>query len=284
MAKCVNNIGFKQITPNNSFKRPESQISVPQEEKDSKKETKLLLALSGLAVLGGTIAALKYKKKPPLPDIPKPKTPLTNKDLIKKYNLDEEFYSTRPMTMYRDIVMDIFYPQIRKTTKPYTTRSSCYSKIGDITSKTTKDVNVTVQNGWHYRIPKKQDKAPIVDRISLNVYPEADLIKKLDEIVAKSKGEIEYKTPTGLKGWNDRHDPITIYFRRPVNKADETAIVNIAQPHIRPTKEEVLIGRKITDSIYEVPEPTEKDVLELIERAKKLGNDDLVKVIEDPSG
>lgn len=60
--------------------------------------------------------------------------------------------------------------------------------------------------------------------------------------------------------------------------------MQLAQPHIRTTSNEVLIGRKISNGIYEVPEPTEKDVQALIERAKKLGNDDLVKVIEDPSG
>lgn len=177
MSNAIDNIQIQKISCNNVTKTSTPQTQSQVEEENSNKNSKLLLALTGIAVVGLSIAAIKYHKKPVVQENVISKQKNINNELISKYGLDKEFYETRPMTMYRDIVMDVFYPQIRKTKTPYSTRSACYSEIAKITSAKTAQVNTSIQNGWHYRIPKTQDKAPIVDRISLNAYPEKDLIK-----------------------------------------------------------------------------------------------------------
>ena len=105
----------------------------------------------------------------------------------------------------------------------------------------------------------------------MNVYPENELITKLDDFIARSNGMVEYKTSIGLNKWNNRHDPITIYFHRPINKTDEAEIIKLAKAHIR--SDNNMLGRKISDGIYQVFEPTEKDVLALINRAEKMKAD-----------
>lgn len=286
------------ITKINTVNSPLTVTTAPAEkplQRTQSKENnnkKLLLALSGLAVLGLGTALILKNKKVKAKDLEKlkPKAPETTKlpdnirgKLIKKYKMNESFYAERPYCTYRDLMYDNFYNKIRKAATPYSTRTGCIKNIGNVTGSSNHSITSLPEGGWHYRLPNRQANAPIVDRISLNVYPEADLIRKLDNFVANSKGMVEYKTPMGFSEWNKRHDPITIYFRHPVNKADEAEIIKLASAHIRPTKDEVLIGRKIANGIYQVPEPTEKDVQALIERAEKLGDPDLINVMKDPS-
>jgi len=192
-----------------------------------------------------------------------------------------QFYQDRPGMFYRDSIMEL-YDNIRHCAKPYALRETCSADISKIASKDSDKIKVSDSNGWFYRLPLKSAKEPVVDRISLNVFPEEELISKLDDFVAKSNGMVEYKTPLSTSSWNKRHDPITIYFRKPVDEGIEKEIIELATPFIRKTDNEVLIGRKIADSIYEVPEPNEKDVQELIKRAKALNFDDgLIKCLED---
>jgi hypothetical protein len=188
------------------------------------------------------------------------------------YNADDYSESFYPKVLYSNILNDS-YKTIRLTKVPYATRLTCNPNIEKVTEANVSGVKAVWENGWYYRVPVKRSPEPIVDRISLNVYPEDELIQKLDKFVANSGGTVEYKTSECFSSWNERHDPITIYFRRIVNKADEDAIVKIASKHVRHSEEGTMIGRKLADGIYQVKEPDEKDVLALIDKAKKLGLD-----------
>jgi len=103
-------------------------------------------------------------------------------------------------------------------------------------------------NGWFYReyVGNKPKKARSLNsRLSLNVYMAPQLILYLDEILDADQGEhiLEYKTPASASHWQERHDPITIYF------SDLTPellhqIVNAAKPFLRPEKSSEIVGVK----------------------------------------
>lgn len=67
------------------------------------------------------------------------------------------------------------------------------------------------------------------------------------------------------KGWQTRHDPITMYFRETIPQD---------------VKDDVMLGKKLAKGIYQVCEPTEQQVLNLIARAEKLGDDKLVQCLK----
>lgn len=203
--------------------------------------------------------------------------------LIHKFGLNEEFYKSRPCAMYSYLLDNIYYNQIRRAKIPYELRSNCNPNLSIITSNGTKDITVLQKFGWYFRVPTDRKSTPVIDRISLNVYPEADLIQKLDKFISKSDGQIEYKVPARMEEWNERHDPITVFFRKPINKSDEKELVEIVTPHVRHTTKEVMLGRKISDGIYKILEPTEKDVVEIIKTAQDLELDPkLIECLKSP--
>ncbi|MBD5402222.1 hypothetical protein HDR58_05425, partial [bacterium] len=161
------------------------------------------------------------------------------------------------------------------------------NKLFDITSKGGNGIHVNDDDGicWFYRIATKNLKPgkelpKTVDRISLNVYPEEGLIKALDEFITHTNVNVEYKVPQAFKDWITRHDPITMYFREEIPQSAKDEIIKIVTPYVRTPKEEVMIGTKLANGIYQIPNPSEQDVLNLIKRAERLGDDKLVECLK----
>lgn len=159
--------------------------------------------------------------------------------------------------------------------------------IGDITAKGNDKIvlrPVDAFCSWNYREPKNLIESKIIDRISLNVYPETELITKLDNYISKTGGTVYYKTPCGAaENWCERHDPITIYFKRQATETDFNEIVRLVSPHTRKAKKDVMLGKKLADGIFTLKEPDENEVSSVIARAKKLDLDDkLIKFMEKP--
>jgi hypothetical protein len=244
---------------------------------------------------GGKTGTPPTSPKPP-ENTPKPSQPSpaqkpsndkiidARRQIASKYGYNADNYSNdfSPKLLYSNI-LNKYYKAIRHPKIPYATRSTCNPNIENITKANASGVKALWENGWYYRIPVKRSRAPIVDRISLNVYPEDELIQKLDKFIANSGGTAEYKTSECYSRWNKRHDPITIYFHRNINKADEDEIVKLVSKHVRPSEEGSMLGRKISDGIYQVLEPKEKDVLALIDKAEKLGLDPkLIECLKAP--
>lgn len=87
--------------------------------------------------------------------------------------------------------------------------------------------------------------------VSLNVDVDDNLIKKLNEIVSKDKGQhiVYYKIPTaGSLNWKTMADPITIYLSK-TSPEIERAIASVAKPYVRTSSEIGLLGRKIDDGV-----------------------------------
>lgn len=204
--------------------------------------------------------------------------------IIEKYFPDKSnLYADRPMMLYRDIQHD-FYKQIRCCKVPYPKTQTCADNIANITGTRSKNISVLNENGWHYRMSTTKINAPTIGRISLNVAPEPELIKKLDDIIVKFGGAANYKTPSCNGDWYTRHDPITIYFKRNITKAEAGEIIKAVSPHVRKADDSVMLGEKIADGIFMLPEPNEKHVQKIIDRAKALGFDDnFIRFLQDPS-
>ena len=102
--------------------------------------------------------------------------------------------------------------------------------------------------------------------------------------IKRTRVNVEYKLPIETLDWFKRHDPVTMYFREEIPQDVKDEIIKIVFPYIRKTKSEVMIGKKLAEGIYQVAEPTEKDVLRLIQRAEKLGDDKLIKCLKATGG
>lgn len=133
-------------------------------------------------------------------------------------------------------------------------------------------------NGWFYRVYKDLDlKWNIAERLSLNVYMDQNLIKNLDEIVEKDKGEhiTEYKVPLNLIQCANRHDPVTIYFSR-LNPSLLQEIVDKVKPYLRPEYSSVIIEEKnpynvnLPKGIYYNHEPQPEQVKFLLDKVKNV--------------
>lgn len=121
------------------------------------------------------------------------------------------------------IMFDIVYNELR-TPKDLKSSTVKYPKDSDIESYTRADnklVYVRDENNWHYRIPhdynvRKKQFPDGDDRVSFAGLPVRGLVDALDQFVQHRVAY--YKTPNQLAGWEDRHDPVTIYFKEPVTK------------------------------------------------------------------
>jgi hypothetical protein len=139
------------------------------------------------------------------------------------------------------------------------------------TATSTAEIESRPQNGWHYRLPRARHRlgwrtggTPNA-RVSLNVRPEAALVEALDAFCAAHKAY--YKTPDQLAGWQDRHDPITIYFHEPLTPAFEKELTAIATPYVRADK---LEGRRIAQGIAAQQSPSPADIDALSAKATAL--------------
>lgn len=167
---------------------PENTLKTTPEQK-SNGSALLLGSLAALAVGIGIYIATKGKNGAPKTSSTKPVQQSQNntanafedlrRRIINKFKMDETFWINKPQGMYSRILNVQYYQAVRHPVNPYSTRAACNSKIASITANSNSYVNVVPENGWHFRLPIQRSSAPLVDRISLNVYPEDALKQNL---------------------------------------------------------------------------------------------------------
>ena len=179
---------------------------------------------------------------------------------------DRYLHNISPEEIYQNAVA-LKYQNIRSAKYPINARYN--QNIDRITGTTTNNIIVNNQNCWNYRISKAGTfKDKTIDRISLNVYPEEQLITSLDKYFATGKIKGYYKTPDRLQDWGLRHDPITIYLQEPITQNIIDDIVKISKPHIRST-ENVLIGKTVSPGVAIDKSPSTQDLVNLIQEARQ---------------
>ena len=163
-------------------------------------------------------------------------------------------------------IMDTLYNKLRIAQY----QQEGLSTIAEITRNGTSKTEVIPDLHWHFRIPinAQRSNRHCVERISLNVRPEKELIEQLDKYFSEHINiQGEYKTPSTFRGWSSRHDPITIYFYEPIkDKKVLDDIAQIAKPFVRSTGNEVLVGNKFAPGCAWQLSPTPKQYQELRER------------------
>ena len=132
--------------------------------------------------------------------------------------------------------------------------------------------------GWFYRqyYPRPNVHPATRERLSLNVYMAPGLIKKLDEIVNEDAGKhiSQYKTPSDVRGWSHRHDPITIYFYSLTPDLLQK-IVDATKPYLRPAKSAEVVAIKnpypvrLPNGIYYNKEWSRDEINALFDNIKK---------------
>lgn len=166
-------------------------------------------------------------------------------------------------------VIDAIYHDLRSCSYPFSARNA--ANIDVMTSQAARGMEVRAENGWHYRLPTNRramgwsSGGETVGRVSLNVYAEPELVEKLDEFCVLHKAY--YKTPNQIAVWEERHDPITIYFHEPISADIQAKLRRIVTPHVRGNN---LHGHKIADGICMEASPSIQDINTLIARAEQL--------------
>ncbi len=169
-------------------------------------------------------------------------------------------------TIYANL-LDALYKDLRLG--EYPTCSLVTKNIEDITSKSTQNIKVKNQNGWHYRMPIGRKSAKSVDRISVNALADEKLIQNLDDLFASGKVKGYYKTPDTALNWLERHDSITIYLDEKANANTLNAVKNACEKYIRST-EDVLSGKKFASGMALQKSPDEQDIIAILQEAKNV--------------
>ena len=125
------------------------------------------------------------------------------------------------------------------------------------------------ENNWIFRIPKNKQNWPehSIDRISLNIYPDMELMQKLDKYFSSGKVKGYYKIPEQIGLSRFRHDPLTIYLHEPINQTIIGDIVELSASHVR-SADNVLVGKTVASGVAIDKSPTEATLKALIEEAK----------------
>lgn len=204
-----------------------------------------------------------------------------------KYNFNGD-YNTSPVRNYASAIYDNYLGIRTCPADYYTMKKPCDpNRIFEVSKSGGSNIIVDDNDGmgWFYRFATKnlkvgQERPKVIDRISLNVHPDENLIRELDDFIARTGVNVEYKVPQAFNDWLTRHDPITMYFRESIPQNVKEELIKIVTPYVRTPKSEVMIGTKLANGIYLIPDPTEQDVLRLIKRAEKLGDEKLIECLK----
>ena len=204
-----------------------------------------------------------------------------------KYNFNGD-YNTSPVRNYASAIYDNYLGIRTCPADYYTMKKPCDpNRIFEVSKSGGSNIIVDDNDGmgWFYRFATKnlkvgQERPKVIDRISLNVHPDENLIRELDDFIARTGVNVEYKVPQAFNDWLTRHDPITMYFRESIPQNVKEELIKIVTPYVRTPKSEVMIGTKLANGIYQIPDPTEQDVLRLIKRAEKLGDEKLIECLK----
>lgn len=184
-------------------------------------------------------------------------------DLIRLKDNPNQFYT---------YIRDKFYENIRAGKKIiYQSRNGYNAKeFHNTLFKNENGFYGKIQESWVYRYPNNMNNnVSTVERLSLNVYQDKDLIQKLDKYLSQNCQNVFYKCPgAGNIGWNTRHDTITMYFPEKITPKIKQDIAQLAKSHIRHSNSEKMLGEKIADGVYSVLEPTKETIKPLLVKAK----------------
>ena len=151
-----------------------------------------------------------------------------------------------------------------------------------------KNGHILHQNNWNYRYLNNGWSGLETNRISLNVKADANLIKELDElltsgtytdvngrrcVVPKNKFVPGYyKTYDDAKMWVVRHDPVTMYFSKPMTPEFLNAVSDVSKKYARPSCNGIPLAGEVPGKpwISTEKEPCEEDLRPMLERAKRL--------------
>ena len=185
--------------------------------------------------------------------------------LLSKVNNPKQFYTG---------IRDYFYEQIRAGKKLiYSCREGYNPKeFQEFLLRNSDGFYGKVQGAWMFRYQTNMDRnVKIADRLSLNVYQDSELTSKLDKYLSQNCSNTFYKCPgAGKIGWNSRHDTVTIYFPKPVSTKEKQEISQLVKPHIRQSADEIMLGNKVTEGVYQIEEPTLDTIKPLLVKAKML--------------
>ena len=173
------------------------------------------------------------------------------------------------------------YNTIRYCKNPYPDKVN----LGYSTMNSRKGIEVKLSNGWFFRKPTHLesiiDDINVTERLSLNVRPERQLIKDLDEYLVQNNVKAFYKVPAEDVEWTMRHETLIMYFQDKISPKTEKELIKLISPYTRESADGTMIGTKLATGIYKEAEPTAEDIAALIKRAEDLDFDpDLVKYLK----
>lgn len=190
------------------------------------------------------LSALEFAKKENIPlkeassyvyQIQNPKQ--TSKDDVYPRELsDDEIVQKFESGLRWDELVYDMYSQIRRT-NDYAVDYGAdnYSgKYGDFYKSIynpTKRIEIYNDGTWSSRAPHNFIDTPI-ERISLNVKGDAELVKKLDSYMYNTR-KFSYKLFQSPSKWADREDPITLYFSSEISDKTFNEIAEITKPYAR---------------------------------------------------
>lgn len=144
----------------------------------------------------------------------------------------------QPQMMYK-IILENLYKSLRV---PNRKEGEHYddvpheNDIDTVTSVSNQLVRVNKEGGWFYRIPYSFSKHPRASfrigmdekegRLSFAALANKKLISVLDDYVANRRLAY-YKTPDSEDMWQERHDPITMYFKEPITDEIKSELAQI---------------------------------------------------------
>lgn len=123
-------------------------------------------------------------------------------------------------------------------------------------------------SGWIFRTPKNFIKGKMDHRYALNVIPDKELIRKLDEFTAKHK--MHYKT-CRPRNWYNRNDSVVIYCPNAQTAEEIAELKQLAAPYIRrdnPSRLNDLDGTFLADGIVTAKEVDRQQCMELYDKLK----------------
>lgn len=191
-----------------------------------------------------------------------------------------------PQVMF-DRLFDMMYNDLRTPNdlKQSNVQYPTDQDIDQYTGNANAFVRVKNENKWNYRIPnnydqrKRQFQNPDKsdDRVSFAGLPVKGLIDALDQFVQRRVAY--YKTPEEIAGWQDRHDPITIYFKEPVTpqiKAElQSAVAPFSRDKYIPAK---MDGDVFAPGLSHQQSPGQDDIKRLVQEGGAI-SPELAKVL-----
>lgn len=216
--------------------------------------------------------------------ISKPKP--TNADDVYPLELsDEELTKKYGSNIVWSKIAEDMYDQIRRTHKYAVEYEKKYSgSYGELCRIIEENKGVTVKDKhpWATRKAKGTEFKSAKERISLNVVGDADLIKKLDDLMIKTNGAFIYKTYSDPSRWSNREDPVTLYFQDEITPEIYDEIANITKTYARGRLNEV---SEDSETPWMMKEKYAKGdlIAELALRAKKF-DENLYRTIVSDAG